>query len=498
MPAIASHDTPVVDEPWDAGANVGKIKTPVTKAVAQHEWAWRDPNSPDTDGDDGWPDAKDGYRFPHHMVDGDGTPGDANRNACSNGLARLENSKIPEADKAGVRAHLQHHLDAFNKKQAAARAEQFAASVADHPTPVADAAAQETVEPGFVAAGFSDLDLVRSGAPLEMLLGKPWAITREAAIEVATNVAMRAQGRYRSDEQFARLQAAARPAASVSPQPAGNVAVIPLRGTITPRGSLFSLIFGGGGGLQQFREMFRQAMADSTVSSVVIDIDSPGGLIDLVPETTAEILNARGTKPITAVANTTCASAAYWIASAADTVVATPSAQVGSIGVFTMHEDFSRAEQMMGIKTTLVSAGQFKTEGNPYEPLSKQAQAALQAEVNELYGMFTSQIAEGRGVSQAAVQAGYGKGRCLLADQAYKVGMVDRIETLEQTVARLGGQITAPVDPELEPGDLCDDTDLDDGPVAEETSPEPGVEKRGVSAPLATNTPNYLNPPWGI
>lgn len=391
---------------------------------------------------------------------------------------------------------------------AAARAEAFAASVVNEPAPTAEAA--QHIEAGIVSAGYSDLDLARSGTPLELILGKPWAITRQAAIEVATRLALQAQGNFRGDEQLARLQAAQIASARPQPRPVAQdgseIAVIPLRGTITPRGSLFSLIFGGGGGLQLFREQFRMAVADGNVSAIVLDIDSPGGLIDLVPEATSEVLAARGVKPITAVANTTTASAAYWIASAADTVVATPSAQVGSIGVFTMHEDFSRAEAAMGIKTTIISAGQFKTEGNPYEPLSKAAQAALQDEVDELYGMFTAQVAEGRGVSQAAVQAGYGRGRCLLADAAMQVGMIDQIGTIEQTVARMGG--TAP-DPATLPGDL-EDCDEDDGPeaadespkpedapsgsggtVAEKTSPEPGETQRDVCAPPV----NYLSRP---
>ena len=223
----------------------------------------------------------------------------------------------------------------------------------------------------------------------EQILGKPWAIVPEALIDLSA-ILMRAGD--------IDIEAAAqRPApARARGGNGGNVAVIPLRGTITPRGSLMSLLLGfGGGGLQQFREQFRQAMADSTVSSVVIDIDSPGGLIDLVPEAAAEIRDARGGKPIVAVANTLAASAAYWLAAQADEVVVTPSGQVGSIGVFCVHEDYSRAEEFMGIKSTVISAGQFKTDGNPYEPLSKSARANLQAQVDDLYAMFTRDVAAG-------------------------------------------------------------------------------------------------------
>ena len=487
MPAIPSHDTAVVDEPWDAGANVDNIKTPVTKAVAQDEWAWYDASSPDDDHDDGWPDAKSAYSFPHHQVNADGTPGAANKDACDNALARVGDADIPDADKAGVRAHVQHHLDAFNRAKAAARAEAVAAAVVDEPEPSDDQAPRFSVMTADPVSGYSDLDYARSSAShLELLLGKPWAIAPEAAIEVASRLALQAQGKFRSDEQLARMQAAiSAPLQPVKAADGSEVAVIPLRGTITPRGSLFSLVFGGGGGLQMFRQQFRMAMADGNVSAIVLDIDSPGGVIDMVPETAAEILNARGNgKPIHAVANTTCASAAYWIAASADSVIATPSAQVGSIGVFVTHEDISRMVAAMGVEVSLVSAGKYKTEGNQFEPLSKAAQANLQSKVDGLYGIFTAQVAQGRGVSQAAVQAGYGQGRCLLANQALSAGLIDRIDTLENVVARLGGTARTPIDPAAQPGDL---EDYDDGPDASTqsspTSPVAGEHHSDVSAP---------------
>ena len=85
------------------------------------------------------------------------------------------------------------------------------------------------------------------------------------------------------------------------------------------------------------------------------------------------LLDARGTKPITAIANTLAASAAYWLATAADELVVTPSAEIGSIGVFAAHRDFSVALHNAGLKTTLISAGKYKVEANPFEPLSAEA-----------------------------------------------------------------------------------------------------------------------------
>lgn len=217
----------------------------------------------------------------------------------------------------------------------------------------------------------------------------------------------------------------------------GGVAVIPLKGILTPNVSLLAMLFGMGSGLQRFRETLHEAVGNEEVTRIVLDIDSPGGLVDLVPETSAEVRAANSVKPITAVANTLAASGAYWIASQADEIVVTPSGEVGSIGVFTEHWDLSAALEAFGEKPTLISAGKYKTEGNPYEPLDDQAKEALQKGVDDFYGLFVKDVAKGRGGSVSEVKAGYGQGRVLTAKRAVEANLADRVEPIEGTIARL-------------------------------------------------------------
>ncbi|MCC7371633.1 MAG: S49 family peptidase, partial [Chloroflexi bacterium] len=134
------------------------------------------------------------------------------------------------------------------------------------------------------------------------------------------------------------------------------------------------------------------------------------------------------------------ASAAYWIASSADEIVVTPSGEVGSIGVFTAHEDISAALEAEGVTVTLISAGKYKTEGNPFEPLSEEARGAIQARVDDYYSMFVRAVARGRGVKPADVRGGFGQGRVVGADEAVRLGMADRVGTMAQTVERLAGR----------------------------------------------------------
>jgi len=331
------------------------------------------------------------------------------------------------------------------------------------------------------------------------LLCRHWAIVPGALRELTASLAgghveasaIIAAGGEPSEADMAPVAASGRRASAGTRVASSGteIAVLPLRGTIRPRGSWLSQLFGGGGGLLDFRESFREALADPNVSAIVLDIDSPGGLIDLVPETAAEIRAGRDIKTVVAVSNTLCASAAYWIGSQASEFVVTPSGQVGSVGVFCVHEDFSRMEDMMGISTTIISAGDYKTDGNPYEPLSNTARAAIQDQVDQLYAMFTGDVAAGRGVKQQAVAAGYGSGRLLLASDALAVGMVDRIETLEDTLARLGG---TPMDDDDDAtdGGMDDNADPDNGPMA--TIPAPSTDVRATVTPRPMT--DYLSP----
>lgn len=216
-----------------------------------------------------------------------------------------------------------------------------------------------------------------------------------------------------------------------------GVAILSLRGLITPRSSFLSLLFGGGGGLESFRATFREALADDDIAAILLDIDSPGGSASLVQETAAEIRDARGTKPIVAIANTLAASAAYWLATQADELVVSPSGFVGSVGTYALHEDWSSFNEQFGVDPTYVFAGRFKIEGNENEPLSETARVAWQDTVDQFQAKFVTDVAVGRGVDEQTVLDDYGEGRVLTADDALEAGMVDRVEPFEDTLARL-------------------------------------------------------------
>ncbi len=261
----------------------------------------------------------------------------------------------------------------------------------------------------------------------------PWAILPSALATIIEIVERRAAGDQLSDDEI-RARIGAGPATRNTYR-SGAVAVIPVYGMIVPRANLFTSI-SGGTSVQGLQAALRDALADEQIGSIVLDVHSPGGSTDLIPELAAELRNARGRKPIVAVANTLAASAAYWLAAQADEVVVTPSGEVGSIGVFAAHDDISEMQKKLGVKTTLISAGKYKTETSPFQPLSDEARKAVQERIDEFYGMFLQDVADGRGVSVDTVQNDFGEGRMVGARQALEAGMVDRIDTLEATIIR--------------------------------------------------------------
>ena len=260
---------------------------------------------------------------------------------------------------------------------------------------------------------------------------QPWALTRPMVSVVAHILA-----RHLGPGERAEVETIIDKRPDAAPSRANGVAIIPLHGVIAPRANLFSDV-SGTATFDQATADLREAVARADVGTIVLDWDSPGGSVAGATEFAREVLKARATKPIVSHANFEMCSAAYWTGACATEIVAAPSAMVGSIGVYSIHEDLSEALKLAGVKLTYIAAGKFKIDGNEAEPLSDSARARLKALVEASYARFVGDVAKGRGVSEAVIRSGYGEGTVVNADEALALGMVDRIETLDETVARL-------------------------------------------------------------
>ena len=215
-----------------------------------------------------------------------------------------------------------------------------------------------------------------------------------------------------------------------------RIAVVSVIGTLVSRSGYLD----AASNLSSYAEIgeaIAAAMADPSLRGVVLDVDSAGGevgsLFDLVEQIGA--IKTASAKPLWAVANESALSAAYAIASAADRVYVTRTGEIGSVGVVAVHVDESGADAKAGLSWTLVFAGERKVDGNAHEPLSAQARAAIQADVDRLYAELCALVAANRRLTPEAIrgmQAAVYRG-----ELAIRAGFADRIGTLDLAIAEM-------------------------------------------------------------
>jgi len=299
---------------------------------------------------------------------------------------------------------------------------------------------------------------IRDAHLLSFALEHPWAITPTMLSVISSVIARHIAGMDASDED---LKAALVNRQNL-PQPSagGAVALIRVHGVIAPRMNMLSDI-SGGTTFEGLSGQLREAVANKSVKNIVLDIDSPGGNVSGATEFAREVLAARTKRPIIAQVQHTAASAAYWLASAATKIVASPSSTVGSIGVYTAHNDVSDALKQLGIKRTYISAGKGKVDGLD-TAMSEDALGRIQALVDGAYDRMVGDIVKGRGKGVTAEQIRNDwKAFVYAADEAKGIGMIDEIATLEQTLASLA------------PSSMSDGAAATDSSPALDTAQEP-------------------------
>jgi capsid assembly protease len=219
-----------------------------------------------------------------------------------------------------------------------------------------------------------------------------------------------------------------------------GIAVVPVIGPMVARADWLSSLFGMPS-YAELTEAIAAAFADPSARAVLLEVDSPGGevggLFDLVEE--IEALKRASGKPLWAVASESALSAAYAIACVADRLYVTRTGEVGSVGVVAIHLDESAADAAAGLKYTLVHAGERKVDGNPHEPLSDTAFAAIQADVDRLHAEFVGLVARHRRLSPDAVRAT--EAAVYRGERAVRAGLADRVGTVAQAVAALSEEL---------------------------------------------------------
>lgn len=192
----------------------------------------------------------------------------------------------------------------------------------------------------------------------------------------------------------------------MDPEPSdGCIAVIDVCGMLSESARSFEEYYGWATRYSTVLAGVQQAIANPACMGILIRFNSPGGDTDMAFEAADELAGLMGQKPCYAVAAPHCYSAAFLLASQCDEVWCPPkSGGVGSVGVYTAHIDYSELLAKEGIKVTLISEGEGKTDGNPWEPLSASALADIKASVAKSYGYFVEAVAAGRDMKASAIR----------------------------------------------------------------------------------------------
>jgi len=188
--------------------------------------------------------------------------------------------------------------------------------------------------------------------------------------------------------------------------------------------------------LARVREELDKAGADPAVRAIVLRINSPGGTITASDVLYHEIstFKARRKIPVVAALMDVGASGGYYVALAADQIVAHPTTITGSIGVLMLTVNASGLLEKLGVSASYVKSGGLKDMGSPFRTLTPEERALFQELIDRFYGRFVDLVAQERRIDEARVRA-FADGRVYTAGEAQSLGLIDRIGYLEDAVA---------------------------------------------------------------
>jgi signal peptide peptidase SppA len=274
-----------------------------------------------------------------------------------------------------------------------------------------------------------------------------------------------------------------------------STAIVPIFGVIAKHANQVNDVSQPTGtSVEHIRENIARALGDRKAASVMLHIESPGGSADGVAELADEILAASRQKPMGAFIDGIGASGAYWLASQAGRIFASRSSIVGSIGVYGVLRDSSKAAEDAGVRYVVVRAGRFKGVGVPGTPINKGDLEDIQSEIDATYELFLADVARGRGrdVEQIRKSA---EGRVFLGRKAIDAGLIDAVASYDKALELVGATplrsvvamgTSASAAEAASESEQTADTPGGLGPQAEQENLEPGKEPQTMSESTKT------------
>lgn len=258
------------------------------------------------------------------------------------------------------------------------------------------------------------------------ITGDPWAIT-----ETALHTILEVAARENEAPEAVAAKLGRQLQNSYNATERDGVAIIPVTGPLFRYANIFTAI-SGASSYELIARDFMNALENPQITSIILDIDSPGGEVNGVSELASMIFEARGTKPIIAYASGDAASGAYWIATAADEIVVSETSALGSIGVVGIYRGKSAKES-----TETVEIVSSQSPHKRLDPMSDDGRAKLQTRIDSMADVFVSTIARNRSVTPDHVLKHYGGGDVMIGAHAVNAGLADRIGSLERLITEL-------------------------------------------------------------
>lgn len=260
---------------------------------------------------------------------------------------------------------------------------------------------------------------------------QPWLITTDAMQAMATQAVAFFDARLKLPERESN------PLLSVE----NGIASVRVHGPLMRQPDLFSVLLFGATDMNQVSAAIVEAVEREDVDALLLDIDSPGGTVNGTPELGQAVADAAKRKTVYAFSAGQMSSAAYWIASQADAIYATPSARVGSIGVLLPFIDSTEKLRNQGLKVEVFAAGKFKAMGTPGVSLTKDQRELIQSDIEEIAADFKAAVlARGRRIPDEAME-----GQTFSARKAQRFNLAGMVKNRDEVIARLralhGGRV---------------------------------------------------------
>jgi len=226
-----------------------------------------------------------------------------------------------------------------------------------------------------------------------------------------------------------------------------GIAWIKVRGVIAQDNN--SGPFSRPAGASAIAKKIRDAADDKNVKAIVLDINSPGGTVASVQNIYGELLKAKEkNKKIVALFRDVAASGGFYIAMAADKIVAEPGTITGSVGVIMQTSNVEGLFEKIGVSVTPITSGKYKDMGSAYRPMTDAEKAILQDMVNDTYTQFFAAVKAGRPNVKPEDLTEYTDGRVFTGQRAFNLGFIDKLGG-EEEARLLAGELAGLKDPKI-------------------------------------------------